>query len=562
MATAGAGQVIYSLGADGQDPTPRLFYAIYANELFEVHWTGAGWSGPTGDAGSYVAPTIGVGYRPASAPNGDGNSYVVICSGNPTFLQTRQFNTASGTWGPVSQLIAAGVNTGYSYGFPRLAETRQDCLRQVYTWAETAPAPLGTTSQVSWTPTHAFIGSTLPWPYASGSHGLRVFQDGGASPRWWLITPSAVWSVPADVADAATGQRVRFANDQIVALRIDQPRENHPASVLVTVLNSDGALKDAGQAGPHQGLRQWSQLALTLGYHTSAGSGGAGLAAGDEGAWQIPAWIEQIVFHDDVATGEPLVTFHCIDAWGLLDRLTVRSAVTYVNVTAAWVLENIFWHVGGDLDLSPNPLLANLTLASFTLRAGETHGDAARRLCERAGVVLRFWTNPTSADGTGWDSVRQSVVAWASGSASYHYGPNAGQHPILRSALAPLTVPSATGVEVVGQSTTSVARDTTRTLLLGHDVLARLVDKTLTSQAATDAAATNQLAWLSPEGTGGEIETFANVGLEVGDVVEVTIASAPVNALRCTVAGITTTWNRDSRGMRQVVKLEGASAAG
>ena len=549
---AGAGFLVTGLAVDGQDVTARMYFVVSGGQLWERHIGGGGWTAPLGDGGAYTGtPQIAAGYRPVSAPHGDGNSFVVVTYGSPSVLAVRQFNAGAGTWGPVATLRTAGVGSGYSFGRPFLAETRADQARQVLTWVETAPTPLGQSVQVCVTPTHdALPGSIAFGPLAPGvtlSHGLKVLRDEGAPPLWWFLSAAGVWTVPAD--GTAVGQRVSFAQDQVVELRIDQPAVNRRAEIQVTVLNDAGKLASAGQAGAYRGLRAWSQVALSLGYHTTIG---------DESAWQVPCWVEAIAFRDDVATGEPLATLFCTDGWGMLDHLVNRTAITFTNSTLDVVLSWIWWHVCGDLDLSPTASLNGVTLASFVIRAGESFGDAARRLCERAGVVLRFRTLATSADGVGWDSVGQSVVSWGVGGSVSSYGPGAGQQPVVQGDVAVMVAPSATSVEVVGTSTSSLARNWDEQNLLGHELIARLVDKTLDSQTKTDSVASAEASLLGPEGRGGEITTLANVGLELGDQVDVTIASAGLNGAVFTVAGLLTSYAR-AHGLVQTAKLEGTN---
>jgi hypothetical protein len=556
---AGAGFLVTGIATDAQgvEGWIRIFFVVSGGQLFESHWGGSAWTAPLGDGGAYVgAPTVTAGYRPVNAPHGDGDDFVLVAHGNPSTVILRTFQTASNTWGPsTTTLLQAGLNSGYSYAYPRLAETRSDQLRQCITWVETAPAPIGAVPRICWTPTHLALPSPVPFagPFISSgqaiTRGFRAFKDQGSPSSWWFVHSALVYRAPADSASATTGQRVSFAMADIVDFRIEQAEPNRPAAIQVTVLNASGALAMAGQAGGYLGLRQWSQLALSVGYHTSAG---------DETVWQMPCWIESIVFRDDVATGQPLVTFFCTDAWGILDRLVCGSSVTFTNATLDTILSWIWWHVCGDLNLSPPASLSSITLAEFVIRAGESYGDAARRVCDRAGVVLRFRTLPTSADGVGWDSVGQTVVSWGTGGSTYSYGPGAGQHPIVQGNLAPLVVPSATSAEVVGKSTTSLARNWSALQLLGHEVLTRLVDKTLDTQAKTDSAAANLASLLGPETRGGEITALANVGIEIGDQVDVTIASAGVSAQVYTVAAVVTSWDRE-HGLIQTLGLEGSN---
>ncbi len=556
---SGAGFLVTSIATDasGQDPLPRVFWVTSGGQLFESHRTGGGWTAPLGDGGAYVGtPTISAGYRGTGAPHGDGNTYLLVAHGNPSTLALKQWLSGSNAWGPAPlTLLQAGVNSGYSYAHPCLAETRVDQLRQAITWVETAPGSLGTTAMLTWTPSHVAIPGALPLGGAllpagvTLTRGLKVFKDFRSPGFWWLLSASYVGKVTADSPDPAVGQRVAFDHSRVVDFHLAQREPNRPAEIQVTVLNLDGALATAGQPGPNLALRPWSQLALSLGYTTEAG---------DETVWQIPCWIEALAFRDDYATGVPTVTFFCTDAWGILDRLVCRSTVTFVNQTLDTVLSWIWWHVCGDLDLSPPDVIAGLTLAEFAIPAGETLGDAARRLCERAGVVLRFRTQAASLDGIGWDSVGQTVVSRGTGGSVYSYGPGAGQHPIVQAYLAPAVAASSTSVELIGQTSTSLVRNWATIGLLGHELTTRIVDRTLDGQAETDAAAANLARLLATESRGGEITTLANVGIEMGDQIDVTVPSAGVIAQTYTVVGVVTSWDRE-RGLLQTLYLEGGN---
>ncbi len=555
---AGIGNLVTGIACDQlESGYLRWFWVVAGGQLFESHWTGSTYSAGLGDGNGYGGtPRVSVGYRPTTAPGGDGNCFVLVTYGSPSVLAVRQFDTGTNIWDSGGLTTLRAATSGYGYGWGRLAEARSYQPRAAITWHETPPSPLPAVARLGLTPTHAAITASLPW-LPGGSlpagitltNGLKAFCDTASPSRWWFLAANAVWHALADSA-TGTGQRVSFAGDQVVDFRIDQTRVNHPATVQVTVQNQDGALATAGIAGgAYQALRQWSQLALSVGYHSSAG---------DETVWQIPCWIESIAFRDDVAKGEAHLTLFCVDAWGILDRIIAGSAITFTNATLDQILRWFWWHVCGDLDASPPASLNGITLASFVVRAGESLGAAVRRLCGIAGVVLRFRTLSSSVDGVGWDSVGQSVVSWATGGSVYSYGPSAGQHPVIQGNLAPLVAPSGTAVEVVGKSTSSVSRDMTLANLLGHELVVRVVDKTLDTQAKTDATASQMVALFAPEGRGGEITTLANVGIELGDQITLNVPTAGVGGEVYTVAGIVTSWSR-SHALVQTLQLEGTN---
>lgn len=550
----GPGLLVSSLASEGLDGVIRLFFVLSGGALSETHWDGTSWSTPLSDGGVYFQPTIADGFS--------NDHFLAICSASPTTLQVKQFRVGSGSgWGPAGTLLTAGDGTGYSYRYPKLMETSPSYPRAVLTWSEEAPAPVGTWPMIAFTPSRTWVTGVVPWRYG-GAFGVKVLRDARANPDWWVISSNQVSSCPADRADVASGQRVAFRGDQIVAIRISQRRPNQPATAAVTVLNDGGHLRDAGQAGPHRALRAWSQVAISLGYHTGQGGGGQGLEAGAEGCWQLPLWIDSVVFHDDTATGQPLVTLHLIDAWGMLERLTQRSSYSYANEIADLIVRRILWHVSADRVTPAQPRLTSLLLSTFTLRAGEPLAIPLRRLAELAGVVIVFGTFPTARDGTGWDSISVAPRPWgqAGGSPLWEFG-GAGQ-PIVQGEVAARVTPSATGVQVAGSASVSVARDWESVWLLWRDTPVRLVERGLASQAMTDQAAAQVASLVATERYGGALRCWVNPGLEIGDVVKVTIDSAPAIDPGLTVAGLEISYERSRGTYQETIYLEGTSDAG
>lgn len=549
---------ITGLASDGADPTLRLFFVINADFLYETHWTGSAWSTPLADGASPTwidVPTIAVGFRPTTAPNGDGNAYVYVCAGSPTVLTVKAFGiTGFSGWGGSAVVLSAGVGSGYSYAYPKLAQTRADSLRQCICWSETAPSPIGTMPMVAFSPTHSSVQGAVPWRYG-GSHGLKVFRDVASSPSYWFLSSNQVYSASCD--PLGTGAKFSFPHDQVESFKIDLPRPNQRGTGQVTVLNN-GRLSTAGVAGNKLCLRPWSQVAIALGYRTPAGL---------ESAWQVPLWVTSVSFHDEVARGQGLVTLNLTDAWGILESVYFRSTVTYTGQSAEYLLQRCLWNVCGDL-VTLGSILSGLTVSPFTVKAGESVALVARRLCDLVGVDLVFSTIPTSVDGTGFDSVGVVAVARGSGGSVYSYG--AAAHPVVQSEIWPAVASSYSGELVSGLGTLSLVRNWGPTWMTWRDSLHRTVDKTLANQAATDAVSADRAASLLTEQAGGTIRVLANVGQEMGDQVDVTIPSAGLAAEVFTVSGVTTSWVTDSgrtqgRGlvptagrMLQTLKLSGS----
>lgn len=541
----GAGNAVGGLASSGGDATIRLFYAVNpptpgTGWIAETHNTGGtSWSAPVQDSEPRY-PVSGIG---ADLSGYDGNSYVVIVDGSPARISLLTWGPGA-AWGSGSVLVQTFAGSGYSYSYPRIQERATAVDRAVITWSEVTA--FGLVDYVCFTPTDLWLTEVVPWRYGE-VHGARVFRS--AVGTWWLCSSSNVYSCPADTRSVSGGQRIAFDIDDVADLELEEPRPMAAARGTVTLENVGGALAGAGQAGAYLGLRPWSQVAIGLGYHTTAG---------DETAWQTPYWIDAVEFHDEIASGEALVTLHLVDAWGFLERFVVRSQTVFTGQTLGYIVQRIWWRVCGRLESDPNALM-DIVVPTFTLSAGETYGAATRRLCETAGVVLRFRTSATAVDGTAWDSVVPEVVAWSPvGAASvYSYGP-AG-HPMIRAAPAS-TVASAGHVEVFGAGYQGLARSWLAVHAGWHDVPAKVVDRTLTSQAAVNAVSAQLLALYGPEVAGGEIETWVNVGLQVGDVIDLTVASAGLAAATRVVFGVRTKFDRSLGDLRQVVLLQGVGS--
>lgn len=559
----GVGLGISSLACDCLDPTPRVIYAVSGGVLGEVHWTGSAWSSPVTDGGTWTNPTIAYSYLPTSAPAGDGNGYLLICSGAPQQTVTvKQFAIGTLSWGGIQVVHTYGTGTGYTGTYPKLSEGSGSQRRRVLGWVETGPSPYGAQPIFCFTPKHTVLTDFVPWRYpTNASRGVKILLMSSTSsggPFWFVVGANQVYRTAADDSAVSPNQRLTFTQDQIESVRIDLPGVHHPARIAVAVSNEGGALSNAGQSGTSgQALRRWSQVVISLGYHTSAGG---------ETVWQTPCWIDQLVFEDDPVSGVPLVVLHCVDCWGLVDQLRFRWTETVTGESAAGVAYALIWRVAGDRTWNPSAEWLNVVLSTYTYRAGESCGLALRHLLDLSGDILTFRTSQSSADGSGWDSAQILTPRWASGGSIYSYqqflttesDPTAGVHPILESRLSPFVVPSATSVEVVGSATTSVSRNWTSIWDLWHDLGSRLVDKAQGSQGVTDQVASSQLSYLTPEQWGGEIVTLANVGLELGDQVSVSVPTAPISNLVMTVAGILTVYER-GKGLLQTVKLEGTN---
>jgi hypothetical protein len=551
----GAGFLASGLAADGMDPTPRLYYVVAGGALAETHWTGAAWSAPVGDGQSWTGPTIGVGFQPTTAPAGDGDGWVLVANGNPTQLSVEQFKITSGSgWaGSPTVILATGSGTGYSYAYPHLSESRQDSPRACLTWSQVAPAPIGTAPVTCFTPSHVTVTGQLPWRYGGG-YGVKLFRDESVTnPQWWAVTANQVYSCPADAPAIFTGQRVSFTPSQIVDLKIHQPGDNKIGGGTLTVLNPAAVLNDAGVIpGFHQALRQWSQVAIALGYHTTAGV---------ETIQQVPLWVHAIEFHDDPKTGTPLVTLHLVDAWALLERLRFQTTLTFTNYTAEQLVELMVWWVCGVLAGTGNSRLTGLTLTTFTVKAGETLATALRRILGWTGVVLVFRSlqnGGPNADGIGPGSVGMVGISRASSGSVYSYGAT-GQHPIVYSHIRARATPAATSIEVAGATTTSLARNWAASWLLWRDLEVRVVNKGLAAQAGTDAVSADEASFYNPETVSGFFQVLANVGQEVQDQVTVTVATAPLSAQVVTVDALDVAYSQRDGRIMQTLHLVGTN---
>jgi hypothetical protein len=407
---------------------------------------------------------------------------------------------------------------------------------------------------VAFTPTHLRLTGVLPWRYGSSSaYGVKVFQDTATPPSWWACTANQVYRCPGDAPASNAGQRVSFNQSQIASCQIHQPGNNRAGRGKLTVLNPGGALSNAGLVGQaNQALRQWSQVAISLGYRT---------AAGVETIAQAPLWVDAIEFHDETALGTPLVTLHLIDAWALLERLSYRQSVTFTNQTPEFILDQILWHVCGTLGGTGNSRLGAFALSTFTVHAGESLAAVARRLVALGAVELVFRAvqgGGVAGDGIGPGSVSCVGVSRGAGGPVYSYG-GSGQQPILSSHLRPLATPAATSFLVDGSTTASLTRNWEPTWLLGRDLMVRKVDKALGNQPATDAVASDAATWYAPELAGGTLTVLVNVGQEVADQVSLTVPTAPISSAVYTVDGYSLHFDQRDGRILQTLTVVGTN---
>jgi hypothetical protein len=202
-------------------------------------------------------------------------------------------------------------------------------------------------------------------------------------------------------------------------------------------------------------------------------------------------------------------------------------------------------------------------LPSFTVGPGESYAQAVRRLCRLAGVVVRFGTDPAAPNGAGLASVVPSATPFASGASTYAYASASAPgtaHPLERARYL-AGGQEFSQVEVFGGgSLVGDAFDHAAIRRLWKNVPRKVVDRSMDAQSKVDALVGYELAAAQSGAVGGYLEAGAHVGLEMGDVVDVTDPRAGLAAARRTVVGIRTVYDRRAAvKLTQRLALAGAS---
>jgi hypothetical protein len=442
------------------------------------------------------------------------------------------FAAASNAWGAGYTLVKHGASSGYDFRCPRLRLASAAFPRHLFTWVESRAAGAGGPAyerpMLCVTPRQDWLTEWVPWDVES-PHGFELLRARGG--RWYLVYANRAYA--SDGYAGGAGQRIDVSAD-VVDLQIDAPGLHRATTGRLVLRDVGGRYADAGVAGPARCLRQGSQVAIRLGFRT---------AAGVEGLWQEPFWVDTVYHALDGR--EASIELHFSDAWAALERLRPALTVQFPSPTTVGdVLDRALWRVTGAATAGPAGLAAGLSNAVW--QPGRAYADAARRLCQVGRLVLRFRTAQAEVDGSGLGSVVTSAIEAGPRPAEYTYG--AG-HAIL-----------AARIGRGGQAVNHVTAQGSRAgpyLAEAHDhaairrvwrrVTAALVELRLSSQADTQAGADGALHDARRLDAAGWIEVPLNPAQELGDTIAIDDPRLGMRGDLFVVGGKHVRWSRAPR---------------
>jgi hypothetical protein len=145
----------------------------------------------------------------------------------------------------------------------------------------------------------------------SSAYGLRLMTD---TSYWWLSMPSGVWRAPRPAEDPLDLTPYIRQLRQVIA-------HQGPGSLVIALDNSRGYFASPGE-GPLASLRFRSEIALKLGYRTTAGA---------ESVANLNYWVDSWDYRSDLNTS--VFTLRCLDQWGLASAWSARYSLRWNYTT-------------------------------------------------------------------------------------------------------------------------------------------------------------------------------------------------------------------------------------
>lgn len=504
------------LAADVKADGDALLLYTAGAALFSVARAGGLWGAPSGWPNS-VDSIAGI----ACYHHGDWNVVVAGGGGDESFLWTclfgDGFSQAPGAWSPLREVTRASAGSGVGFRAPFLS--LPDVFRM--TFVETyVGSGAYSRPQHSHSPATADFAANLwrePSPFDLASEfGQALAFDGAAL---WLSTPSGVWRAPLDAPD------LDVSADVLEAVAVDEPFAGRLRLVL---RNDDGRY---AQGTPL--LRIGAEARVSPGYVAASGP-----EASDGPAY----WIERLERVSGAARGALVVEAR--DGWSLLEAWRARRQYTWAagEKNVFGILAFICARAGLEFSsLGTSPQATGLYPA-FTLHPGESGLTAVRRLLAMAPDVLLFRGEtallleplPTEAP-------------------VYAYGT---EHAILAGRYGD-RLPAANRVQVFGRDAFGEAFDWAGVASV-YDRLRQLHDANLRTAKQASERAETVLRRQEIDSVNGEIVVPVNCGQELYDVVEVTDATARLNAAKRRVLGLTLRYSAGDRPLyEQRLRLGG-----
>lgn len=517
--------VVFVYDPQGTDPDDYLLVSEYS---------GGAWGAPWVDVERRYSAVSEV----SVARGADGVLTIVVSSGWNGPIGVRTFVVESGFSGSYD-LLTPGSGSGYSCCAGSVLWV-PSVGRWFYIYYE-GIAGLQGRMWLACTADRGWLGEAIPLAMAATQYGMRLLRRGS---DWYLVAVNRAYRSAGYAGGAGETMDVT-ASVRRFEMR-ERAADGSPGILVLELENSDGRYLGAGQSDAAKALRPGSRVAVGLGYVTSAGS---------ESMWVQPWVVDRVELVRDGSTAA--LRLVCVDMWEILERVVAARQVTLQNVALQGVLRRGLWPI---CDIGIAALHSNLaTMAPlFVWQPGESYAAIVRRVLRMAGLGLRFKTD--AGAGYGWGSIGVDVYEYGAGTSAYSYAP--GEHDVVSASIgrgaARVNGAFVTGsLDGLGNPYLGVAYDYEHIGLAGKLFLGRIFEKHLDSAAKCAARAGYALKEAKAGAAVGVIKAWVNVGLEVGDVVDVTDSALGLSEALYRVAGLKTAYDALRGQYVQDIELAG-----
>ena len=346
-------------------------------------------------------------------------------------------------------------------------------------------------------------------------YGLAIAFDINAA---WLCTPYGVWRGPLTV------DTLDVTADVLEADVTDRP---FGGALRLVIRNDDG--RYSGAPSP---LRAGAEVEIEPGYQTSFG------AESSEGPRY---WIESVERITGGGRGAVEIRGH--NAWGILQSQRLRRQFAWEagEATVFDLLSFFFGRAGLDFS-SVSASLPALTLRpAFTVHAGESSLTAVRRVLRPVQDVMfqraevAFLKNPLATEAV-----------------AYSYGTD---HVLLAGRYLDVAPPS-NRAQVFGEGVFAEAFDWPR-IQESYDRTTQVIDANLTTAGEAADRADAVLRGAAIDAIDGRITVRPNCAQELYDVIDVTDATAGLDAAKRRVLGLRLRYSAQKGEYTQELELGG-----
>jgi hypothetical protein len=492
---AGADLLIIGLDGGGADPDDGLWACA---------WTGGGWGAPVAE-GVMRAGLSGL------AAGAQGSGLLVLLADRGPAGEARLVLQTVGpgpAWGAPRSLRQAAPESGRIFGGLQVRPPTTAFPRYLYGFVERSEA--ATRPFLAVTPVADWLTEVVPLADAAPV-GERVIRWSGPGEVWLRLSARRVWLSQA-------GLPLELSR-RVWALASHLPRQR--AERLDLWLDDrDGALTA-------ERVPLGAQVSLGLGYH---------LPGGTVIVWQPPWWVVE----REPVMGRPgrVLRLRCTGPWGWLERYRAADTVQVPGLTAGEWLQRCWWRVCGQVVSGRLHPALDRVIPDLAVLPGEDWAGLARRLCQAAGVTLRFATRSDLPDGLGLAAVEAGVVDLQAGPVAAF---GAAGQPRLRRARWRRQGGRATHIVVWGAAGLADAADWESLRALGRRIAQTTVDRQVSGTAVQERAAREVLSLAPPAGW---VEVLPHPGLEVGDSVAITDSLAGLSQAPFLIEAITVRYER------------------